>query len=189
MNELFNFILKSGLTPNGLYVIQCIKDKIRCPLKTIADELILLQSGGWVSSKMNLTLKATEMLTESKSVFSQIQKDIYAGVLGDNAEQKIEEFRQMFPPGSPAKHGKPVRGTAHELAPRFIWFFNTYPDYDWDRVMAATKFYLQDQAMQNNTYLSQAKYFIQKQEKDMPGVFKSDLAAYCDDLEVDGQAA
>ena len=189
MKDIFNFILMNELTPNSFYVLYCIKERIQCPLKDTAGEIYILQADGWLSLKMKLTQKAIDLLSDANLLFTEKKKEVAIGALGPDAEQKIEEFRMLFPPGTPAKHGKPVRTPALELEPRFVWFFKSYPHFTWDMVMAATRFYLQDQALQDNTYLSRAKYFVQKQEKDQPGVFNSELAAYCEDLEMKDLAA
>ena len=189
MNDIFKFILMNGLTPNSFFVLYCIKEKIQSPLKNTAGELLILQSEGWLSLKMGLTQKATDLLSNANLLFSEKKKEVAAGALGPDAEQWIEAYRMLFPPGKPAKHGKLVRTTALELESRFIWFFKNYPHFNWNMVIAATQYYIQDQAMENNTYMKQAKYFIQKQEKDQPGVFTSELATYCDDLEIKDQAA
>lgn len=186
MNELFNHILYHDLTPNQMYILHCARKKIQNKLKSSSGEVLILITNGWLTPNKTLTPKAYAVLAETDKLFTKKAQEVSFSTLGPDADKRMEQFRQLFPPGSPANHGKPVRTAIHELESKFVWFFKTYPQYDWDMVMAATEFYIQDSKRKDNHfYLQVCKYFICKKMED--GSLRSDLATYCDDLQVPQQ--
>jgi hypothetical protein len=48
-----------------------------------------------------------------------------------------------------------------------MWFFETYPEYNWEMILNVTKKYV-DVTLENDVrYLQSSKYFIKKQDKNL----------------------
>ena len=55
MNEIFNMLIKAKITPNSLYVLHCIKNKISVQ-KLVNDSLEIskLQADDWLKEDLSL---------------------------------------------------------------------------------------------------------------------------------------
>ena len=65
----------------------------------------------------------------------------------------------------PAKRlpsGELARQTPNELKDKFVWFFKTYPEYDWGMVLDATDYYVYTKSLKNFEYTMTSSYFIKK---------------------------
>jgi hypothetical protein len=56
------------------------------------------------------------------------------------------------------------------------WFLRTYPEYSKSTILAATKIFIQQMERRGYVYMTQADYFIQKENG-------SKLAAMCEDFD------
>jgi hypothetical protein len=181
MKILFNHILQHKLTPNQLYLLYCIKNNLQAGLINVQSEARELLANGWLMDGFKLTQKAKDMLIYTDSLFTKVKAEVSRNTMGADFLLKIQEWQKIFPPGRPAKHGHLIRTNEKELEGKFTWFFNTYPKYNWDMVMAATSYYVADSRLTGFEYLQVSKYFISKQDS-ITREIKSDLASYCEDL-------
>jgi len=184
MNEIFNKLIKEKLTPNSLYVLHCIKEKISVS-KSLANsdlEVHRLLSEGWLNDKLQLSSKSLIFMEELNSYFRKSKKKTSKDLMGDNFDNKIKLYNSLFP-AKKLGSGKYARTNVKTLEASFRWFFDTY-DYDWHTILLATKKYVHEFKMKNYEYMRTSQYFIRKQNTDKS--FESDLATYCDMLnEVD----
>ena len=67
-----------------------------------------------------------------------------------------------------------------ELKERFVWFFKTYPEYDWDLVLDAADDYTKLFKMKNYQYMATSSYFIKKMNSQKEVTSK--LADYCQQI-------
>jgi hypothetical protein len=86
----------------------------------------------------------------------------------------VAKYREIFPKG--VVNGKTLRNGSLELTNRFLWFFQTYPQYSWDHVLAATQNYIDQCA--DFTYCKTSAYFIKKEDKNK--TTQSLLADWCE---------
>ena len=184
MDEIFNKLIKEKLTPNSLYVLHCIKNKLSVS-KSLANsdlEVWRLISEDWLNAELQLTSKSIIFMEEINSYFRKSKKKTSKDLLGDNFENKIKLYNSLFP-AKKLGSGKYARTNIKNLETSFRWFFDTY-DYDWHTILLATKKYVFEYKMKNYEYMRTSQYFIRKQNTDKS--FESDLATYCDMLnEVD----
>ena len=184
MDEIFNKLIKEKLTPNSLYVLHCIKNKVSVS-KSLANsdlEVWRLISEDWLNAELQLTSKSLIFMEELSSYFRKSKKKTSKDLMGDNFDNKIKLYNSLFP-AKKLGSGKYARTNVKTLEASFRWFFDTY-DYDWHTILLATKKYVLEYKMKNYEYMRTSQYFIRKQNSDKS--FESDLATYCDMLnEVD----
>jgi len=108
------------------------------------------------------------------------KKIVAVDVLGDEFLKNIHEYRMYFP--SLLDHG-PGRQSVAELKKKFIWFFKTYPDFDWPLVLEAAKFYCHRKGLANNEYMTNSSHFIKKEDTNKD--FRSLLADMCQTIKDD----
>lgn len=184
MDEIFNKLIKEKLTPNSLYVLHCIKNKLSVS-KSLANsdlEVWRLISEDWLNAELQLTSKSLIFMEELSSYFRKSKKKTSKDLMGDNFDNKIKLYNSLFP-AKKLGSGKYARTNIKNLETSFRWFFDTY-DYDWHTILLATKKYVLEYKMKNYEYMRTSQYFIRKQNSDKS--FESDLATYCDMLnEVD----
>ena len=184
MDEIFNKLIKEKLTPNSLYVLHCIKNKLSVS-KSLANsdlEVWRLISEDWLNAELQLTSKSLIFMEELSSYFRKSKKKTSKDLMGDNFDNKIKLYNSLFP-AKKLGSGKYARTNVKTLEASFRWFFDTY-DYDWHTILLATKKYVLEYKMKNYEYMRTSQYFIRKQNSDKS--FESDLATYCDMLnEVD----
>ncbi len=184
MDEIFNKLIKEKLTPNSLYVLHCIKNKLSVS-KSLANsdlEVHRLKSEDWLNEDLQLTSKSLIFMEELGSYFRKTKKKTSKDLMGDNYDNKIKLYNSLFP-AKKLGSGKYARTNVKNLEAGFRWFFDTY-DYDWHTILLATKKYVLEYKMKNYEYMRTSQYFIRKQNTDKS--FESDLATYCDMLnEVD----
>ena len=71
-----------------------------------------------------------------------------------------------------------LRQTVQELKDKFVWFFKTYPEFDWQLVLDATDYYIYTKGKENLEYMTTSSYFIQRTDTSTK-VSRSLLADYC----------
>lgn len=137
-------------------------------------EQIICQAKGLITQEGKLTDKAITILDDMEMYLVKTKKVVAADVLGDDFLKNIQEYRMYFP--SLLEHG-PGRQSVAELKKKFVWFFKTYPEYDWPLVLEAAKFYCYRKSLTNNEYMTNSSHFIKKEDSSKD--FTSQLAALC----------
>ena len=179
MNEIFNKLIKEKLTPNSLYVLHCIKEKISIS-KLVSDSLEInkLKADEWLAEDLSLTRKSVIFIEEINSYFRKSKKKTSSDLMGDNFDTYIKKYNELFP-SKKLGSGKYARTNIKTLESSFRWFFDTY-DYDWNTILDATKNYIREYEIKNYEFMRTSQYFVRKQNTDKS--FESDLATYCDML-------
>ena len=183
MNDIFNKLIKESITPNSLYVLHCIKEKISVQ-KLVSPELeiIKLKSNGWLNEDLSFTSKSIIFMEEINSYFKKSKKKTSKDIMGNDFDVCIKTYNEIFP-AKKLGSGKYARTNVKNLEAGFRWFFSTY-EYDWKTIIEATKKYVQEYEMKNYEYMRTSQYFIRKQNPDKS--FESDLATYCDIIQDGG---
>lgn len=176
MQEIYNILQNEKITPNELYILHTLKEKIiPSGLIQVNLELRKLELNNWINSDKQLTPKAISLLDEIGLFFKKTKKKTSSDILGEDFMSKIIQYVELFP-NKKLSSGKYARVNPKNLEISFKWFFENY-DYDWDTVLNATLKYINDYASKNYEYMRTAQYFIRKQNIDK--TFESDLATYC----------
>jgi hypothetical protein len=100
--------------------------------------------------------------------------------LGAEFSNKIKEYREIFP-SKRLPSGQLARQSTEELKQKFIWFFKTYPEYDWDLVLDAADYYNAVFEKKGYMYMVTSSYFIKKTDPITKEV-SSKLADYCQEI-------
>jgi hypothetical protein len=180
-HQLWNSPIKHGVSPNQLYFLDCCRHKIR-PTDIINQEAerSICQAKGLLNEEGKLTEKALSVLEEFETFLVKTKKKVTATVLGEDYLEKIKAYREIFP-AVRLPHGELARQSVNELKEKFLWFFHTYPEFNWDLVMEATSFYNYLKEQDGYQYMSTSSYFIQKTDT-KTRVVKSILADYCQQI-------
>jgi len=98
MEDIFLKFVKEGITPNSYYVLHCIKNKI-VPYSFISKELETkrLINDGWLKDDLTLTDKSIIFTTEIDGYFKRSKKKTSKNLLGDNFEDSIKKYTEIFP--------------------------------------------------------------------------------------------
>lgn len=171
-------MIKENLSPNELYVLDCISQSIPTVNVNLHVEIRALVRDGWITDetlgkgyKYSLTPKATTLL----STFGSTKpKELTVNIL-DN----ITKYLDMFPRGK-LPSGKPARSDKKNLENNFKWFFNNF-SYSWDTIFKATAYYVDEFEKVNYLYMRTSQYFIRKREDG--NNYGSELANYCSIIE------
>ena len=184
MNEIFNRLIKESLTPNSLYVLYCIQNKISVQkLVNGSLEINKLQADDWLKEDLTLSEKSLIFMEELNSYFRKSKKKTSKNLMGDDFDICIKTYNNTFP-AKKLGSGKYAKTNIKNLETGFRWFFENY-DYTWETVLNATKKYVLEYSLKNYEYMRTSQYFIRKQNSDKS--FESDLATYCDIL-LDGSS-
>jgi hypothetical protein len=177
MDEIFDKLIKAGLTPNAFYILYCSKIK-RVPNSFVSHALEVrkLQSENWLSENLDLTPKSHTFIQEIDSFFKKSKKKTSSVLMGESFLDLIQEYVEIFP-NKRLSSGKPARVNVKTLENSFRWFFDTY-SYSWDIILQATNKYVNDYEMKNYEFMRTSQYFVRKQNTDKS--WDSDLATYCD---------
>ncbi len=108
------------------------------------------------------------------------KKKVTTEVLGPDFTDRIKEYREIFP-SKRLPSGQLARQSAEELKQKFIWFFKTYPEYDWDLVLDATDYYNAVFEKKGYMYMATSSYFIKKTDPTSKET-TSKLADYCQEI-------
>ncbi len=168
----YDVLIDYKITPNALYVLESLNDS-SIPHNTLVNfkiEMLFLERAGLIKDNIT-TLEGLKLLQKLRK---KPKKLTY-----DEIKDKLEEYNNFFP--KIRKDGKfSVRSNPKELVDKFDWFFNTYPEYDWEKVLAATKIYV-DGFEGDYTYIQLSKYFVKKEDKNRN--VSSTLASICYDID------
>jgi hypothetical protein len=167
-----------------LFYLDCCRHRIK-PSSIINSEAekIVAHSRGFIDDNGVLTYQAMVILEQFEMFLVKSKKKISSEVLGEDFLSRINEYREMFPKGF-LPHGEIARQSVEELKNKFIWFFKTYPNYDWPLVLEATNYYVYLKSKKDNMYMTSSSYFIQKTDTKTK-VSKSLLSDYCQMLQDD----
>jgi hypothetical protein len=179
--KVWNVAVKYNMSPNQLYFLDCCRYKIK-PSKLIneeAEKMICIQKG-FIDLDCHLSITATQMLAEYDTFLDKTKKKVAKEVLGENFMEKVNTYRQLFPKIR-FPSGSLARQSTNELKDKFIWFFKTFPEYDWELVFDATDYYLYLKKQVDYQYAVTSSYFIKKTET-LTKETKSILADYCQQL-------
>jgi hypothetical protein len=186
MKTFFNFLNDNELTPNGLYLLSVL-DKINHREISLTGinyqhELNKLELVGYVVKKQkegtttyDMTMTGNKLLKDANKFFAPAKRESVIDT--SDWDTRIKEFMELFPKGRKESTSLTFRSNPKELTERFKWFFKTYPDYNWEHVMNATKLYVDSFKDTDYTYMQTSKYFVCKRDKNQ--MWLSTLADIC----------
>jgi hypothetical protein len=187
MKEFYDFLIKNELTPNAHYVLYCMVYNIPIVGIPYTLEQYKLSLNDYVNEHIaedktifyTITAKAAHVIHESEVYICNIKtvKKVNKVDFKD-WEDKIKQYNELFPKGKKEGSSISFRTNPKELYEKFKWFFQEYPEYDWDMVLAATEKYIKVFEESNDyTYMQTSKYFIKKDDKNR--VTTSTLSTHC----------
>jgi hypothetical protein len=169
------------VSPNQIYFLDCCRHKIRISNIINEDaEYLVCQSKGLITEDGNLTNKGAMILDEYEMFTVKTKKKVASEVLGPDMNERIKEYREIFP-GKRLPSGELARQSVTELKDKFVWFFKTYPEYDWDLILDAADDYNKLFKMKNYQFMVTSSYFIKKTNTQTKEV-TSKLADYCQQI-------
>jgi hypothetical protein len=125
-----------------------------------------------------LTTKGLHLLKESEDILIRNKRIKKNEVPFEDWQEKIIAYNNLFPKGKKEGSSVSFRTNPKELYDKFKWFFQEYPEYDWDLVLHATAKYAATFEESNDyTYMQTSKYFIKKDDKNK--VTTSTLSTHC----------
>lgn len=174
-------LIKWNVSPNQIYLLDCYRDKIK-PNNIINEEgeKMICQSKGLLDENNNLTNKAAMILNEYETFLVKTKRKVTTAVLGEDFNEKIKEYRELWP-SKRLPSGELARQSTQELKDKFIWFFKTYPEFDWDLILDATEYYNEVFRRKNYMYMATSSYFIKKTNTTTKEI-SSKLADYCQEI-------
>lgn len=169
------------MSPNQIYLLDCYRSKIK-PTSIIneEEELKICKERGLIDEKSNLTNAGAAILNQFETFLVKTKKKVTKEVLGENFLEKVKEYREVFP-SQRLPSGELARQSITELKEKFVWFFKTYPEFDWDLIWDATNYYNQVYKRKNYMYMVTSSYFIKKTNPQTKEV-TSKLADYCQQI-------
>ena len=93
MDEIFNKLIKEKLTPNSLYVLHCIKNKVSVS-KSLANsdlEVHRLLADDWLTDNLQLSSKSLIFMEELGSYFRKSKKKTSKVLMGDSFDICIKK--------------------------------------------------------------------------------------------------
>jgi hypothetical protein len=182
MQELFSKILQHGLTPNAVYVLYCIKEKVKCSDSVnFSLEVVKLKSGNYLTENLELSGNTLKFIQEIEGYFKKSKKKTSKTLMGDEFLENIKTYNECFP-ATKLPSGVYARVNVKSLENAFRWFFETF-DYSWEVVIQATEKYVEEYSINRYNYMRNSQYFIRKQNTDK--TWDSTLATYCDMISQD----
>lgn len=177
MDEIFNKLVKNGLSPNQFYLLWMKRENCVPAVKlNFAVEKMRLITDEWLTPEGALTVKAVVLIQDIDGYFKSSKKKTAKAVMGDNFMTNIEAYLDLFPKFK-LPSGKYARSDKKNLEGNFKWFFESH-SYSWETIFDATKLYLDQYERQGYKYMRTSQYFIRKQSADK--TYDSELANYCD---------
>jgi hypothetical protein len=180
-HQHWNTLIKWNISPNQIYLLDCYRSKIK-PSKIINEEgeRLVCQAKDLLDGNNNLTNKASIILDEYETFTVKTKKKVASEVLGTDMNERIKEYREIWP-AKRLPSGELARQSAKELKDKFVWFFKTYPEYDWDLILDATDYYNEVFKKKDYMYMATSSYFIKKTNSQTKEV-SSKLADYCQEI-------
>jgi hypothetical protein len=175
MEEIFNILLKRGMTPNQHYMLHCLKHSVKTTGINPYAEARELKFKGLVNDKYELSDTANEILEEIEEFFSIQKEKVLITVAGNDFKENIVKYLELFPKRK-LPSGKLARSDKKNIESNFKWFFKTF-EYTWETVLTATAHYVDEYEKKNYLYMQTSQYFISKTQPDKSKM--SELANYC----------
>lgn len=175
MEEIFNILLKRGMTPNQHYMLHCLKHSVKTTGINPYAEARELKFKGLVNDKYELSDAANEILEEIEEFFSIQKEKVLITVAGNDFKENIIKYLELFPKRK-LPSGKLARSDKKNIESNFKWFFKTF-EYTWETVLTATAHYVDEYEKKNYLYMQTSQYFISKTQPDKSKM--SELANYC----------
>lgn len=180
-HQHWNTLIKWNISPNQIYFLDCCRSKIRVSKIINEDaEFLICQAKELVDENGNITNKAAIILDEYEAFLIKTKKKVASEILGSDMNERIKEYREIWP-AKRLPSGELARQSVQELKDKFVWFFKTYPEYDWDLVLDATDHYNEVFTKKNYMYMATSSYFIKKTNSQTKEV-SSKLADYCQQI-------
>lgn len=177
-HKIWTSCRKFNVSPNQLFFLDCCRNSISTgKLVNVEAERLVAESCGHMNPDGTLTEKAIAMLKHLQTEIESKTKPKTENVLGADYLDKVKEYREYFP-SKRLDHGEVARQSVKELTDKFIWFFKTYTDYDWDIVLDAAKYYCLIKEQERHAFMSTSSYFIKKTDPTSKTIV-SKLADYC----------
>lgn len=173
---LFNVLKKKKLTVTQYRILYKLHAKPK-NLSELAKQQIRSQIPSVYINLGACTLsdKGENLIKEIDMLFKPLKKLKAIDLLGENYSERIDTFIEIFPTQK-LPSGKYARGNKKNIENNLVWFFTEF-DYEWDTVIKATEFYVNEYHRKNFLYMRTAMYFIKKL---VDGTPQSELANYCD---------
>jgi hypothetical protein len=180
-HQLWQTAIKYKITPNQLYFLDCCREKIK-PTEIINSdaEASICKIKGFVTEEGEISNLGSVILNEFETYLIKTKKKVTKEVLGEDFLEKVKEYREAFP-AKRLPSGELARQSVQELKDKFVWFFKTYPEYDWDLVLDATDYYNIVYERKRYQYMVTSSYFIKKTNPQTKET-TSKLADYCQEL-------
>ena len=182
MQEVFNKLIKAGISPNAFYVLYCIHNKI-VPDKTVNTslEVAKLLSGNYLTESLELSGNSLKFIEEIDGFFKKSKKKTSKNLMGEDFQDNLKLYNQLFPSGK-LPSGVYARVNIKSLENAFRWFFENF-SYSWETVIKATERYVDEYSLDRYNYMRNSQYFVRKQNTDK--TWDSTLATYCDMIDAD----
>lgn len=185
MIEALKYVnLKEELTPNQYYLLWCIHNKEDPENINVALEERILINAGKLNEDRTIPQHILDKIIYIDALYTVKLNKRKTYLIGEEHIINIKKYREMFPTGR-LPSGSLARQSEKELYHNFIWFFQTYPQYNWDAIFKATERYI-DRFAGNYFGMRTSKYFIVKEDPSTK-LKHSDLADECRDMEEDQQ--
>jgi hypothetical protein len=188
-SEIFDFLYQMGVTPNAWYVLYAthsktyLPDYVNIPIeqRKLCAQGFLTEASTDLGKLYPLSKQGLELLRTVEDKINRVRKIRKNQVTYPEWEADIKAFVQLFPTGN--QGSQPIRTTPKILFDRFKWFFATFPEFNWETVLEATRAYIsyQETSREGLRYVSTAKNFIKKEDKNRN--VNSSLADWCTKLE------
>ena len=167
-------------SPNQIYFLDCCRNNIK-PNNIIdenAEKAVCIERN-LIKEDGSLTNEGALILNEFETFLVKTKKKVATEILGADVNERINEYREIWP-SKRLPNGQLARQSVQELKDKFVWFFKTYPDYDWDLVLDATDYYNEVFKRKNYMYMATSSNFIKKTE--ITKEVSSKLADYCQQI-------
>lgn len=180
-HQLWTVAIKYDISLNQLYFLDCCRCSIK-PASIINQdpEALVCRVKGFIDDNGNLTEKANKMLDEFETYLVKRKTKITKEVLGEDFMEKVTEYRDAWPKKR-LPSGELARQSVQELKDKLVWFFKTYPQYDWNTVLDATDYYNMVYEKKNYQFMVTSSYFIKKTNPHTKET-TSKLADYCEQI-------
>lgn len=180
-HQLWSTLIKHGISPNQMYFLDCCRSSIR-PTSIINQdaEKLVCMAKGLINEQGELTNLGATVLNEFETYLVKRKKAVTREVLGEDFADKVNEYRDAWPKKR-LPSGELARQSVQELKDKFVWFFKTYPEYDWNLILDATDYYNIIYEKKSYQYMVTSSYFIKKTNA-MTKEITSKLADTCQEL-------
>lgn len=193
MKQVFHLIAKNEVTPNGFFVLHCMRDNyLIVEYLNHKYEQYKLERNGFLIADNSTGNPVYKISSKGFDLLKQVD-EIYSTGLANTTkpeakkkkqnkfeewEQQLTTYNELFPKGKKQGTSVSFRTTPKELCERFQWFFEKYPEYTWEQVLEATKIYAEEfDKNMDYQYMQVSKYFVKKEDKDK--TITSTLATMC----------